>query len=38
VLGDRRSSGNLLLGRPLADTLRWHQGADGLQWQPSEAR
>ena len=38
VLGDRRDVCQLLLGRPLADTLRWHQGADGLQWQPSEAR
>jgi N-acetylglucosamine-6-phosphate deacetylase len=38
VLGDRRDVCQLLLGRPLAATLRWHQGADGLQWQPSEAR
>jgi N-acetylglucosamine-6-phosphate deacetylase len=38
VLGDHRGVRELLLGRPLAETLRWHQGTEGLQWQPSEAR
>jgi len=38
VLGDRRRSRELLLGKPLAATLRWHEGADGLHWQHGEAR
>ena len=38
VLGDRRSAAALLLGRPLAETLRWHQGAAGLSWQHSQTR
>lgn len=32
VLGDRRSIEQLLIGRPLAHCLRWHQGAGGLAW------
>ena len=38
VLGDRRTPRELLLGRPLAATLRWHQGATGLGWQHSHSR
>jgi N-acetylglucosamine-6-phosphate deacetylase len=38
VLGDRRSTRELLLGKPLAETLRWHQGPDGLSWRHSETR
>ena len=34
VLGDRRDVRALLLGRPLAETLRWHiQNEDQLHWQ-----
>jgi N-acetylglucosamine-6-phosphate deacetylase len=33
VLGDRRSLPQLLLGRPLAETLRWQQSDAGLQWR-----
>jgi N-acetylglucosamine-6-phosphate deacetylase len=34
VLGDGRSTRELLLGRPLAETLRWHEQDGGqLRWQ-----
>ncbi|MBM5793911.1 MAG: N-acetylglucosamine-6-phosphate deacetylase, partial [Cyanobacteria bacterium K_DeepCast_0m_m1_088] len=34
VLGDQRSVRELLLGRPLAETLRWHGQDEGqLRWQ-----
>jgi N-acetylglucosamine-6-phosphate deacetylase len=33
VLGDDRSLPQLLLGTPLVETLRWHEGAAGLIWQ-----
>lgn len=32
VLGDRRPVEQLLLGRPLAELLRWREGPDGLRW------
>jgi N-acetylglucosamine-6-phosphate deacetylase len=35
VLGDRRSATELLLGRPLGDTLRWSASTDGLSWRRS---
>jgi len=33
VLGERRPLSELLLGRPLAECLRWSQSAGGLHWQ-----
>ena len=33
VLGERRSVPDLLIGRPLEELLRWHEGPDGLRWQ-----
>lgn len=34
VLGERRTLSQLLLGRPLAESLRWSAGADGeLRWR-----
>jgi hypothetical protein len=33
VLGEKRAIRELLLGRPLAECLRWSQGAGGLCWQ-----
>ena len=33
VLGERRSLPDLLIGRPLGELLRWHDGPDGLRWQ-----
>jgi N-acetylglucosamine-6-phosphate deacetylase len=33
VLGEKRAISELLLGRPLAECLRWSQGAGGLCWQ-----
>jgi N-acetylglucosamine-6-phosphate deacetylase len=33
VLGEQRDVRQLLLGRPLRQTLRWRQGPDGLHWQ-----
>jgi len=33
VLGERRPLAQLLVGRPLAECLRWSQGAGGLRWQ-----
>ena len=33
VLGDGRSTVELLLGRPLSETLRWRQSEAGLGWQ-----
>ena len=33
VLGQRAPLERLLLGRPLAHTLRWSEGPQGLQWQ-----
>jgi len=38
VLGDRRTPRELLLGRPLSETLRWHHGPDGLSWRHSQTR
>jgi len=35
VLGDRRSATELLVGRPLGDTLRWSASTDGLSWRRS---
>ncbi|MEI8251487.1 MAG: N-acetylglucosamine-6-phosphate deacetylase [Synechococcus sp. ELA057] len=35
VLGDRRELSRLLIGRPLHETLRWHQDQAGLHWQRS---
>jgi N-acetylglucosamine-6-phosphate deacetylase len=35
VLGDQRSPEQLLLRLPLAETLRWNQGTDGLGWRRS---
>jgi len=32
VLGDRRPVEQLLVGRPLAECLRWHSGRGGLGW------
>jgi N-acetylglucosamine-6-phosphate deacetylase len=33
VLGEMRPLSELLVGRTLAECLRWNQGADGLRWQ-----
>ena len=33
VLGDDRSLDQMLLGMPLAETLRWQEGPAGLSWQ-----
>jgi N-acetylglucosamine-6-phosphate deacetylase len=33
VLGDDRTLPELLLGTPLIETLRWHDGSEGLIWQ-----
>jgi len=33
VLGDRRPLKALLVGRPLAECLRWNPGAGGLSWR-----
>jgi N-acetylglucosamine-6-phosphate deacetylase len=33
VLGDRRSLGQLLVGRPLGDCLRWRERTTGLVWE-----
>jgi N-acetylglucosamine-6-phosphate deacetylase len=33
VLGDDRSLPELLLGTPLVETLRWHNGPEGLSWR-----
>jgi N-acetylglucosamine-6-phosphate deacetylase len=33
VLGDDRSLPQLLVGTPLVETLRWHEGAESLIWQ-----
>jgi N-acetylglucosamine-6-phosphate deacetylase len=33
VLGERRSVPDLLIGRPLGELLRWHEGPDGLSWR-----
>jgi N-acetylglucosamine-6-phosphate deacetylase len=33
VLGDQRGTRELLLGRPLNASLRWHQGSTGLNWR-----
>jgi N-acetylglucosamine-6-phosphate deacetylase len=33
VLGEQRPQAELLLGRPLAECLRWHQGPAGLDWR-----
>ena len=33
VLGDDRSLDQMLLGMPLAETLRWQKGPAGLSWQ-----
>ncbi|MDP4830854.1 MAG: N-acetylglucosamine-6-phosphate deacetylase, partial [Cyanobium sp. MAG_185] len=42
VLGDDRSLDQMLLGMPLAETLRWQEGPAGLSWQrgsrPTEDR
>ncbi|MFM8605404.1 MAG: N-acetylglucosamine-6-phosphate deacetylase, partial [Cyanobium sp.] len=38
VLGERRPLEQLLLGRPLRDTLRWRQGEAGLEWQRADSR
>jgi N-acetylglucosamine-6-phosphate deacetylase len=35
VLGDGRPAAQLLLGRPLADCLRWRDGERGLHWRPA---
>jgi N-acetylglucosamine-6-phosphate deacetylase len=32
VLGDRRPVEQLLVGRPLAECLRWQTGSEGLRW------
>ena len=32
VLGDGRSVEQMLVGTPLPETLRWHEGATGLEW------
>ncbi|KEF42521.1 MAG: N-acetylglucosamine-6-phosphate deacetylase [Cyanobium sp. CACIAM 14] len=37
VLGERKTLEQLLLGRPLADTLRWSAGDGGLRWRRTEA-
>jgi N-acetylglucosamine-6-phosphate deacetylase len=34
VLGEQRSLPQLLVGRPLGDTLRWRLGEQGLEWRP----
>jgi N-acetylglucosamine-6-phosphate deacetylase len=36
VLGDGRSLPQLLLGRPLADSLRWRQSEAGLHWHRAD--
>jgi len=33
LLGERRPIEQLLLGLPLSECLRWHEGAEGLRWQ-----
>jgi N-acetylglucosamine-6-phosphate deacetylase len=33
VLGDDRSLDQMLLGMPMAETLRWQEGPAGLSWQ-----
>lgn len=33
VLGDDRSLPQMLIGTPLVETLRWHDGPDGLTWE-----
>jgi N-acetylglucosamine-6-phosphate deacetylase len=38
VLGERRSAAELLLGRPLDDTLRWSQASEGLSWRRAGRR
>jgi N-acetylglucosamine-6-phosphate deacetylase len=35
VLGDDRDSAAMLVGTPLAETLRWRQECDGLRWRRS---
>ena len=37
VLGEQRSLPQLLVGRPLNETLRWRQGEEGLQWQRADS-
>jgi len=37
VLGDDRSLPQLLLGTPLAETLRWNKEAESLVWQRAVA-
>jgi N-acetylglucosamine-6-phosphate deacetylase len=37
VLGDDRSLDQMLLGMPLAETLRWQEGPAGLSWQRPRA-
>jgi N-acetylglucosamine-6-phosphate deacetylase len=36
VLGEERDLRDLLIGRPLAATLRWSETADGLRWRRPE--
>ncbi|WP_370525715.1 N-acetylglucosamine-6-phosphate deacetylase [Synechococcus sp. CBW1004] len=36
VLGEQRSLPQLLVGRPLGETLRWRQGKEGLQWRQGD--
>ena len=33
VLGDQRPVDQLLLGQPLVECLRWHEGSEGLDWR-----
>lgn len=37
VLGERRSVPELLVGRPLAETLRWRPSEAGLQWRCADS-
>ena len=36
VLGEQRSLPQLLVGRPLGETLRWRQCKEGLQWRQGD--